>query len=64
MNGPTGRTVKIPLSFLSRGQYQAVLIRDRMEDAAALEIEESKHLRADQLTIEMRSGGGFIARFS
>jgi alpha-glucosidase len=64
MNGPTGRTVKIPLSFLGRGQYQAMLVRDRMDNAAAVEIEKSKHVRADQLTIEMRAGGGFIGRFS
>jgi alpha-glucosidase len=64
MNGPTGRTVQIPLSFLGRGQYLAMLVRDRMEDAASVEIKESKHVRGDQLTIEMRAGGGFIGRFS
>jgi alpha-glucosidase len=64
MNGSTARTVKIPLSFLGRGQYQAMLIRDRMEDAASVEIERSKHIRADQLTIELRAGGGFIGRFA
>lgn len=64
MNGPTARTVNIPLSFLGRGSYRAMLVRDRMEDAAALAIENSKHVRAGQLTIAMRPGGGFIGRFS
>lgn len=64
MNGPTARTMKIPLSFLGRGQFQAMLVRDQLEDAAAVKIEKSKHVRADQLTIEMRAGGGFIGRFS
>jgi hypothetical protein len=41
-----------------------MLVHDRTEDAAALRIEKSKHVRADQLTIEMRVGGGFIGRFS
>ncbi|MCM3872099.1 MAG: glycoside hydrolase family 97 protein [Pyrinomonadaceae bacterium] len=64
MNGPNTRTVKTPPSFLGRGQSQAMLVRDRMDDAAALEIEESKHVRTDQIPIEMRAGGGFVGRFS
>jgi len=64
MNGPSERTLKIPLSFLGRGQYQAMLVKDRMEDAASVEIEKSKRFRVDKLTIELRAGGGFIGRFS
>ncbi len=63
MNGPDGRTVRTPLSFLGRGQYQAMLVRDRMEDAAALEIENRTAKRSDLIVIELRAGGGFIGRF-
>ena len=39
MNGPTGRTVKVDLSFLPRRTYRALIVRDRLEDAAAVEVE-------------------------
>lgn len=64
MNGPAGRSLRIPLSFLGLGEYRAMLVHDRMEDAAALRIERSKHVRTNQVTIEMRAGGGFMGRFS
>ena len=64
MNGPTGRTIKVALSFLGSGQYQAMLVRDRNEDAAAVNIEQTTVSARDVLTIELRAGGGFVARFS
>lgn len=64
MNGPTARELKIPLSFLGKGKYEAMLVRDRMEEAGAVNIEHRAFRRPDILTVELRSGGGFIARFS
>jgi hypothetical protein len=64
MNGPDTRTVRIPLSFLNIGKFQARTVRDRKDDAGAVEIENAAVSHADTLTIEMRAGGGFIARFS
>lgn len=63
MNGSTGRTVKIPLSFLGSGVYRAMVVRDRLDEAAALRIENIVSRKNDSLTVEMRGGGGFIARF-
>jgi alpha-glucosidase len=64
MNGSTARTVKIPLAFLGGGKYRATLARDRMDEAAALTIENIFVNRNDSLTIELRAGGGFIGRFA
>ena len=64
MNGSTTRTIKIPLAFLGGGKYQAMLARDQQNEAAAVTIENISVGRNDALTIEMRGGGGFIARFS
>lgn len=64
MNGLSARTIKIPLTFLGNGKYQAMLARDRQDDAAALTIEKKVLSRKDSETIELRSGGGFIGRFS
>ncbi len=63
MNGPTARTVRIPLSFLGNRKYQALLVRDQPENAAAVNVESATLSRADSVEIELRSGGGFIARF-
>jgi len=62
MNGATARTVKIPLAFLGGGKYQAMLARDQKDEAAAITIENISVSRSDSLTVEMRAGGGFIAR--
>jgi len=64
MNGPAARSIHVPLSFLERGEYQAMLVRDLADEPAAVKIEKTKHIRGDQLAIELRAGGGFIGRFS
>lgn len=64
MNGPAAKTVTIPLMFLGGGNYQALVVRDQKEDAAAVRIENTSVNRKDRMTIEMRDGGGFIARFT
>ena len=63
LNGPTARAVKIPLSFLGSGKYQAMLVRDDMENPAAVKIENVEVSRTDPMTIDLRAGGGFIGRF-
>jgi alpha-glucosidase len=63
MNGSTAKTIKIPLSFLGSGKYQAMMARDQQDEAAAVKIENATTSRADTLTVELRAGGGFIGRF-
>jgi alpha-glucosidase len=63
LNGPVARSVNIPLSFLSAREYKAMLVRDNMEDPAAVLIENSSVRNRDSIKIYMRPGGGFIARF-
>jgi alpha-glucosidase len=64
LNGPAARTLQVPLSFLSSGEYQAMIVRDRPDDPAAVTIENATAQRSDSLKIELKDGGGFIARFS
>ncbi|HZB43935.1 MAG TPA: glycoside hydrolase family 97 catalytic domain-containing protein [Pyrinomonadaceae bacterium] len=63
LNGAAARTLRVPLSFLGGGKHQALLVRDNMDEAAAVEIENTTAVKNDALTIELRAGGGFIARF-
>ena len=64
MNGPTARTVDVPLSFLGRGKYQAMLVRDSAQGAAAVDIQHAALVRGESLRIVLQAGGGFIGRFS
>jgi alpha-glucosidase len=64
VNGPTAKQLKIPLSFLADGQYNAMLVRDDKEKTDTVVIENRKTSRSDSLDTELLSGGGFIARFT
>lgn len=64
MNGPAPRTVNLPLSFLGPGQYGAVVVLDSDKGADAVEVERRTFSRADSVRVPLRSGGGFIARYS
>ena len=64
MNGETERSVPIPLSFLGKGRYKTMLVRDQKDDAAAVKVERSVATSTDHLIIELRVGGGFIGRFT
>jgi alpha-glucosidase len=63
MNGLTGKTMRVPLNFLEAGRYRATIVRDQMDDPAAVKIENVSTSRGEIVTIRMRAGGGFVARF-
>ena len=65
VNNKDVRTVTVPLSFLTAGEYTMELMRDA--DDAALNakhyVKEVKNVsNATSLTIKMAPGGGFAAR--
>jgi alpha-glucosidase len=62
-NGPVGKTVRVDLTFLKQGSYQSTLLRDQPE-AESVKIEHVTLRQADSLYISMRSGGGFVGRFT
>jgi alpha-glucosidase len=64
MNGPSARTVRVPLSFLSRGQHQLLVAKDHMEDGAIVVMDRGQKNGHDTIEIPMRAGGGFVARLS
>jgi alpha-glucosidase len=63
MNGSEARTVEISLSFIGTTQREAMLVNDRLDDPAAVEIEHRRVKKAESLKIAMRAGGGFVGRF-
>jgi len=62
-NGPTARSLDVPLSFLGGGSHAALLVRDREDDPAAVVVQNTAVRPEDSLKIDLRAGGGFIARF-
>ena len=62
-NGPVGKTVRVDLPFLGQGSYQALLLRDQPE-ADDVKVEHVTVRAADPLYVKMRSGGGFVGRFT
>ena len=66
MNGPYARNVRIALSsFLGKesqnaATYNATLLRDA-DKAAALKVEHVKLTASDTLSVDLSSGGGFVA---
>jgi alpha-glucosidase len=63
VNGPATGVVELPLSFLGEGVYQTLLVLDRQDDPAAVDIKEMKSQRRDVLKLELNAGGGAVARF-
>jgi alpha-glucosidase len=64
LNGPAPRSVKIPVSFLEATTYDALLVRDVKDEPAAVKLERTSAKKGDSIDIDLRAGGGFIARFT
>ena len=64
LNGSEPQTIEVPLSFLDQGAYDGLLIRDSGNGADAEQVENKTVRHEDSFTINLRSGGGFIGRFT
>ena len=71
MNGDTGRTMKVDLSFLGPGKWKMLAFgdgtkRDKWGNGVFAECTKSEKTvgASDSLTLTMRDGGGFAARFT
>ena len=62
MNGPTARKITVPLAFL-RGTSVAMIVSDVLAESANVKIEHARVNSNSSLEIDMRAGGGFVARF-
>ena len=64
LNGPAARTMTMDPSFLGTGTYKATIVRDNLENDAAVEMESKDVRRGQSLQIPMRAAGGFVVRFT
>lgn len=62
MNGTEPQKIAIPLYFLKKDTYQAILYTDASIDR--LKKEKRNVNKTDKLSVELKPGGGFIAQLS
>ena len=63
LNGPTARTVTLDPAFLGNGRYTATIVRDVIDNDAALTVESRETRRGQKIELPVRAGGGFVVRF-
>jgi alpha-glucosidase len=64
VNGETAKSIDVPLSFLAAGDHQAILVRDDPANPAAVQVEKTAVFRAKPIKVDLREGGGFVAKIS
>jgi alpha-glucosidase len=64
MNGVNEKSFTIPLTFLKRGvTYSSTIIKDQLNNPAAVVVDHEQHTSDDQVVIALGSGGGYVAMF-
>jgi len=64
LNANEARTIQFPLSFLGDGWYEGTVYKDRPGDGASIKKERVFCRKTDSLTGVMRSGGGYVVKFT
>jgi len=64
VNGVSPRKFSVPLTFLGKGRYHALVAQDSADGPAAVDVEEGAATRSNTLDVNMQSGGGFVARLT
>jgi alpha-glucosidase len=64
MNGPSSNNVRVSLDFLGNGVHQTLEVHDHADDPAAIRIVNGRASNTDALTLDLRAGGGYIARYT
>ena len=64
VNGPEARTLRVDLTFVPDRAHRSLLVRDDPAEAAAVKVETGTARRGDQITLSLRSGGGFLAHLT
>jgi alpha-glucosidase len=64
MCGPAAKTIRVPLSFLGAGSYQAALVSDDAPDGSTIKVEQITRTRVDTIELQLAAGGGLLGRFT
>ena len=63
MCGPAAKTIPVNLSFLSSGSHSVTVIRDDAPDGSTIKVETATYRSTDNIPLDLRAGGGFVASF-
>jgi alpha-glucosidase len=63
INGLNPKRIKIPLVFLGDNVYNTLILSDNSDNPASAKIENKESKKGDSLSIELGTGGGYMARF-
>ena len=64
MNGTRSKQISIPLLFLKKGSYDAVIAADDPLNTASVIIQRSSVSSNEVINLDLEPGGGYIARFT
>jgi alpha-glucosidase len=64
LNGPAARALRIDLGFLGKGRYDALVVRDNPDEAAAVTVAKATMTSTTPLIVDLRAAGGFIMRLT
>ena len=64
VSGAGARALSIAPTFLGTGRYTTLIVRDDPDNPAAVRVERGDRRAHEPLTVELREGGGFVARFT
>jgi alpha-glucosidase len=63
MNGAEARSITVdPSAFTRGGKYTAFIVRDKLDDPSAVEVETRDLAGGESITMPIRAGGGFVIR--
>ena len=52
------------MGFFAKGRYDALIVRDKSDDQAAVIVDKQTLTATTPLTADLRAAGGFIARLN
>ena len=61
LNGDKAASVKVKLNFLQKGIHRATTLSDASDDPSKTIIKTTSYSNADSITVNMLTGGGFLA---
>jgi alpha-glucosidase len=64
INGLKPKTIEIPFSFLGKGGYTSLILRDNPADPASANVSQGNSAAGDKIIIELGAGGGYMCRFN
>jgi alpha-glucosidase len=65
LNAAAQRTIAVdPGSFAGRRSFTATIVRDRLDDPGAMEVEDRALKPGEPLEIPVRRAGGFVVRLT